>query len=379
MRSTHWMAAFLAVAVALTLGVAAVTRAEEEPLKQDPADEAKPKEEPSPAAARIEALVKELGSEDYDTREAAYQELMRIGAAAKPALEKAARSPDVQTRVSAKRLLEKLRPRAGGRRELAPDRGREEWLEDSHRRLEEEAIPVPDGDPEAWRKAMEKRLEALRRNLDGLQRELERDVREGVRRAPPGVQRRVMVRSDEETIDCRVDASGKVKVEITREVDGKPKTETHEAESTDAFKKAHPEVWEKVKGFLEGGNRLRIEVGPPSWPFGGGRPDGVRPPFPVPAPNEGPHLGILVGEISPALRSHLGLAPEEGLLVDQVLPDTRAERLGLRRYDLLRSVHGTSVGSPADVREALGKLAKDEPVRVSIIRHGKALELVEKR
>ncbi len=377
MRSSHVIAALLAVAV---LGAAAVTWAEEEPLRQDPADGTDPKVEPTPAAARIDVLVKDLGAEDYDARETAYRELARLGTAAKPALERAARSEDVQVRVSAKRLLRKLEARVEpkAREELSPDRWRERWLEEWQRRLEEQGLPDP-GHAEEWRKAMERRLEIIRKNLEGLERELDRDVREGLRRDPPGVQRRVMLRTDEESIDCRVDADGKVKVEITREVDGKPSRETFAAESTEKFKAAHPAVWEKLKGFLEGANRLRIEIGPHSWPFGGARPDDPRPPFPVPAPNEGPHLGILVGEISPALRSHLGLAPEEGLLVDQVLPNTRAERLGLRRYDLLRSVGGMSVGSPADVRDALLTFPKDAPVRASIIRHGKRLELVEKR
>jgi S1-C subfamily serine protease len=88
---------------------------------------------------------------------------------------------------------------------------------------------------------------------------------------------------------------------------------------------------------------------------------------------------VLVGEISPALRSHLGLAPEEGLLVEEVLPDTRAERLGLRRYDVLLTVNGMSVGDPADVREALEKLEEDAAAHVTVVRLGKRVDLVEKR
>ena len=118
---------------------------------------------------------------------------------------------------------------------------------------------------------------------------------------------------------------------------------------------------------------MRIEIGPgiprspwSPWPFG---------PRPQAKP-DGPRLGVLVGEMTPALRSHLSLTPHEGLLVDEVLPGSHAERLGLRRYDVVIRVGDVSVGSAKDVRMALAKLPKDTPVTVRIIRGAKRMDLV---
>lgn len=65
---------------------------------------------PSPEeAARIRALVLELGADDFATRERASRELARIGEAARPALEEAARSSESsETQWRARQILRRL-------------------------------------------------------------------------------------------------------------------------------------------------------------------------------------------------------------------------------------------------------------------------------
>ena len=54
----------------------------------------------------IRAAITQLGATDYSTREQAYRHLWRQGLAAESALQRAAKSPDGEIRLRAKRLAE---------------------------------------------------------------------------------------------------------------------------------------------------------------------------------------------------------------------------------------------------------------------------------
>jgi hypothetical protein len=69
-------------------------------------------DEPGGQAAGKETrrLVEQLGSERFDDREAATQQLSKLGKAALPSLKEAARSPDAEVRRRARQLVEQLEP-----------------------------------------------------------------------------------------------------------------------------------------------------------------------------------------------------------------------------------------------------------------------------
>jgi serine protease Do len=56
-------------------------------------------------------------------------------------------------------------------------------------------------------------------------------------------------------------------------------------------------------------------------------------------------LGVALTTITPGLRRALGLEPKAGALVEDVLPDTPAERAGLRAYDVITSIDGRVITS----------------------------------
>jgi HEAT repeat protein len=65
-----------------------------------------PADAPDPAdPERIAALIRDLGADDWDVREAAYRELEKLGARAAPQLEEARRGDDLEIRRAAERLL----------------------------------------------------------------------------------------------------------------------------------------------------------------------------------------------------------------------------------------------------------------------------------
>src|SRR5262249_5464859 len=60
---------------------------------------------PTPSQERIDRLIRQLGSDSFQEREAATRALARMGRAAVPALRRAARSPDLEVRARAGRLV----------------------------------------------------------------------------------------------------------------------------------------------------------------------------------------------------------------------------------------------------------------------------------
>ncbi|MFO0748255.1 MAG: PDZ domain-containing protein [Myxococcota bacterium] len=72
------------------------------------------------------------------------------------------------------------------------------------------------------------------------------------------------------------------------------------------------------------------------------------------------HLGIAPLAISPALRQALGAPSDRGVLVDDVVGDSPAEKAGLRPGDVVTMVDGKPVTSREDILDALaGKKAGD--------------------
>lgn len=91
------------------------------------------------------------------------------------------------------------------------------------------------------------------------------------------------------------------------------------------------------------------------------------------AQDDGPRLGIRIGEVGGALAAQLGL--EDGaLLVDGVVPESPAARAGLARYDVLVSVDGAAP-SDAALAAARRALGRGDGVDVVVVRKGEKLEL----
>ncbi|MCK6479240.1 MAG: PDZ domain-containing protein [Planctomycetes bacterium] len=372
-RRSVLAAGVLAALAAGTLTLAAV-RAEE--------GAAPPK---SAAAEDGDALVKSLGDPDFAAREKAYARLKELGPAAREALSKGAESEDAQIRWSSRRLLGLIEeggeaPRAGGRLrfpdgEETPGKdgedgaagGRDPWFGP---RWEIRSLPEMDRAMEEMRRRMAEMEEQWRR----LDRESPGAGRGAGSRSM--VERKVVVDRDGERTEAEVGADGRVKVSLTRRgEDGKAVSETFEAPSLDALAKEHPGVHAKVKDLLgeggaggweirigDGGGWRRIEEGLPRWGRlfhgGGGGEEGRA------------VLGVTVSEVPDLLRAHVKVPAGEGLVVEEVLPGTAAERMGLRRHDLLLSVNGIPVSTAAEVRSAVGAAGEGGALRLRILREG---------
>jgi hypothetical protein len=85
----------------------------------------------------------------------------------------------------------------------------------------------------------------------------------------------------------------------------------------------------------------------------------------------GPRLGVQISAPDETLRAQLG----DGVVVDEVLTGSRAEKIGLRKYDLIRSIDGKPITDRATLRKALTEASG--PVKLDLTRGGVKLTLTE--
>jgi hypothetical protein len=353
-----------------------------------PAPAAKDGESPDAGGrASFAARVGELASPDLAVREKAYLALRDAGAAAKSALVRGAKAADPQVRWAAQRLLRLLREGDGdgpGTFRLRFDDGESEdagGVVDSPR-----VRPLPFGFDRA---DLEARIEELRRNAEALQERVRRELGAlrfgavpGVPGTPlPSAGGAVRIVADDGTLRREIEMEeGKVRVTLTsKDASGEETSESVEAASLDDLREKHPEAWAKVQDLLAGGSggiRLRWEAPGATLPdlprlrlFAGADADKRE------STEARALLGVTVSAVPDVLRTQLAIPEGEGSVVEQVRERSLAERLGLRRHDVILAVNGLPVSEADDIRGAVGAVAKGEALRVKVLRGGKVQEL----
>lgn len=79
-------------------------------------------------------------------------------------------------------------------------------------------------------------------------------------------------------------------------------------------------------------------------------------------------LGVALGEITPDIKQAAGLQEVNGAVIQQVLPNSAAARVGLQPGDLIIGVDDAGVDGPADVVRRIGKHSSGESVALVILR-----------
>lgn len=82
-------------------------------------------------------------------------------------------------------------------------------------------------------------------------------------------------------------------------------------------------------------------------------------------------LGVQVGTISEDMAKGLGLPDTRGALINDVLPDSAAEKAGLEPGDVIRTVNGAAIATSADLPPRIGAIAPGSKVTLGILRDGK--------
>jgi hypothetical protein len=154
-----------------------------------------------------------------------------------------------------------------------------------------------------------------------------------------------------------------------KEADAEPVE--YRAPNAEELEANHPEAFEVYEKFAADVMIPGLHVGPHG---GGGRFDARQMQLRMQRPMFGSvaALGIRATPVSDDfVRVQLG----EGVIVMDVTDRSRAEKLGLEQYDLIKSINGSEVASLEELKE---KIAADQKLEIELIREGKPMKLAEK-
>ncbi len=331
-------AAAVLVAVMLVLGAGtalAQEKVEEEPAKKQ-----------ADTGSKVESLVKQLGAESFKEREAATEELKKIGKPAVPALKEALKSEDAEVRSRAEQILKGIKEpsaasgRTGPRTEPEPRPKQGDGL-DSLPREESEAI----------RKMLE--------HLKKLEKELDRNAPE----LPPFPGEEELfpeaVKKALEEMNKRMEESRKRFDEMRKRLT-EPNTRP-EGEKGDAKPRRAPQPGQSGATIIikrltwKDGKLVEVED--------------------LKSDSALPGIAVTGSDsVMRSLRYHLELGENEGVLVETVEKDSPFAKAGLEKHDIITKVGDKTVGSRDDLAQALeGK----EKVTVKVIHKGerKTLEV----
>ena len=334
----------------------------------------------APTDDEIRRLIVQLGSDDFDQREAAAKRLQRIGKPALPHLKAALQSPDAEISSRARLLISRI-----------------------------EVRPVPGPNPNHPR-GIDPNLVHV--SVDGNGNRIT-DITEGGR-----------------TIRI-VQGQGGITMTVNGWVEGQQTTEEYTAASPEALEQDHPEAfklfeqWAGQNGIGPGGllqPRIRINpgaliVGPPAAPQevdllrvrlqrqmrDNRTPDAARDQIDAAMDKlaEARDVGGMdeylarsdelqallekqkldAGDLlPPPAKTRLGVSimgdADGGLSVQRVSEKSRADRIGLKPLDVIKKVDGKNVSTVAELRRAVG--ANEKGLTVEVQRGNETVKLEEK-
>ncbi|MEM9386514.1 MAG: DegQ family serine endoprotease [Pseudomonadota bacterium] len=82
-------------------------------------------------------------------------------------------------------------------------------------------------------------------------------------------------------------------------------------------------------------------------------------------------LGVNIYTVDSAVASEMRLSVNNGALVSDVVPQSAADRGGIRAGDVIVGVNGDAVDSAAELRNMIGLMRPDDEVEVTLVRKGK--------
>lgn len=267
---------------------------------------------------RIADLVKKLGSDDFEQRQKADKELRKIGKAAIPHLEEAARSKDLEVASRARAILRALR---GGAR-----------ASDTIRlTIESDRIELRIGD-KVYRAES---AEEFRKNYPEVYDRYVRGLVES--------------ESSEDEFDRHFAELHRMLEEL--------RNKFFRFEDEDEWKRIF-ERWANQQKILE------------EWreKLKGWKPPGDAAEEDPEAPKTGPRIGIILGPVDDELGKKLKLREDEGVEVLKVYDGSIAGKAGLLEKDIVLKINGKTIRNALQARAQFWKALESEEIELQIVR-----------
>lgn len=87
------------------------------------------------------------------------------------------------------------------------------------------------------------------------------------------------------------------------------------------------------------------------------------------------YLGVVIQDIDRDLAEAYGLAKPAGALVAKVLPDTPAEKSGLKEGDVIIAFNGQDIGLSSELPQMIGRAKVGKKVPLTLLRDGKKMDI----
>ena len=87
------------------------------------------------------------------------------------------------------------------------------------------------------------------------------------------------------------------------------------------------------------------------------------------------YLGVVIQDIDRDLAEAYGLAKPAGALVAKVLPDTPAEKAGLKEGDVIIAFNGQDIGLSSELPQMIGRAKVGKKVPLTLLRDGKKMDI----
>lgn len=87
-----------------------------------------------------------------------------------------------------------------------------------------------------------------------------------------------------------------------------------------------------------------------------------------------PFIGVKMQLITPEIARYLNLPMDTGVIIVEVMPGTPADKIGLRKGDVIKSFNGNNVETPDDLTKLIRKNKIGDKFTLKILRHGKEQE-----
>ncbi|MDW6001762.1 Do family serine endopeptidase [Vibrio mangrovi] len=84
-------------------------------------------------------------------------------------------------------------------------------------------------------------------------------------------------------------------------------------------------------------------------------------------------LGVQGGEVTSELAQAMGYESSKGAFISQVVPDSAADKAGLKAGDIIISVNGKEIDSFSELRAKVATLGAGKKVELGILRDGKSM------
>lgn len=81
-------------------------------------------------------------------------------------------------------------------------------------------------------------------------------------------------------------------------------------------------------------------------------------------------LGVYVQEINPKLARALGMSMNGGLVINDVVPNSNAQRIGLEKFDVILAINKHPVNKFIDLQSMVGIIRTDSEFEISLVRNG---------